>query len=598
MSRLSRARFVSLLSISILALLLVACSASTVEVKVPPTPTTAPLQQPAPAATASAGQKAAPSATAIARVVTARAAQKVETKGKYGGIALFSHRGDIGQPDAMYTGTISTHNPEHAIFGDGAIVKPCRENVFTICPGLASEWSSSSDFITWTFKIRDDVKWHDGTKLTASDIKFWMEVAINGYEDIRKPANWASRLGNVKSVEAPSDTSLIITLNGPSTFYLDSLGDGSNIMQHPKHLTEPELKKGNGTVGPDEIGWIGVGPFAFTEYRRGSVIKAEKFGDYWEKNGADQLPYLDGITWPIIGDTNTMTAAFRAGRIDMTARGGGFDLTPEQMTAIKNDMGEDKVYFVGWQAVAEGLTPNASVAPWDDVRVRKALFLWLDRDAGCIAVLGGNCAVTPLHALNSPWLNEDYLEWPGFNPATKEQDRAEAKRLLTEAGYPNGFKSVIMCRSAWIFFCEFGEQQMRGLLGDGNVSIDVVDDATRDDRICKGDFSINLHGGLGGDQFPETMQPSFSTTNECANVKSHDTHVDDLFAQLAVVPNMEERVRIAKEIERYVGPEKAYVSQFWKVLKNIGVRSYVKGFYAPSVGQNNNLDHATVWLDK
>ena len=139
---------------------------------------------------------------------------------------------------------------------------------------------------------------------------------------------------------------------------------------------------------------------------------------------------------------------------------------------------------------------------------------------------------------------------------------------------------------------------MRGLLGDGNVSIDVVDDATRDDRICKGDFSINLHGGLGGDQFPETMQPSFSTTNECANVKSHDTHIDDLFAQLAVVSTMEERIRIAREIERYVGPEKAYVSQFWKVLKNIAVRSYVKGFYAPSVGQNNNLDHATVWLDK
>ena len=155
-----------------------------------------------------------------------------------------------------------------------------------------------------------------------------------------------------------------------------------------------------------------------------------------------------------------------------------------------------------------------------------------------------------------------------------------------------------MCRSAWIFFCEFGEQQMRGLLGEGNTTIDVVDDATRDERLCNGDFEINLHGGLGGDQFPETLAPSLRTTNECADIKSHDTHIDDLFDQLEVVPNMEERIRIAKEIERYVGPEQAYVSQFWKVLKNIGVRSFVKGFYAPAVGQNNNLDHATVWLYK
>ncbi len=581
-------------------LLLAACS-STEDVTAPPTPTTAPVQQPLPGATAMPGAPAAPAATAMpGATATPRPTVAPADQAKFGGIALFSHRADPSSWDPMFSGTISLVNVIGGIYGDGNVVKPCREDVFSVCPGLASSWDVNNDFTEWTFTIRDNVVWHDGQPFTADDVKFWIELALNGAEPNRRSSGGISgRLSGVVSVEAPSNTTLKITLGSSQTFFLDSLGDGSGRIAHPKHLAQPEIDKGNATVAPPDMGYVGTGPFAFEQYRRGSVFRVRKFDRYWEQDELGrQLPYMDGIDFPIIGDTNTMTAAFRSGRIDKTARGGGFDLSPQQMEAILKDMGPEKVYFRGWQSTAEGLAPNSRKPPWDDVRVRKALFLWLDRDAGCIAVLGGNCTVVPLMPLNSPWLNPDFLEWPGFNPATKEQDRAEAKRLLADAGFPNGFKTVVMCRAAWVFFCEFGEQQLRGLLGEGNVSLDVVDDATRDERLCSGNFEVNLHGGLGGDQFPETIASSMITTNECANVKHDDTHVDDLFAKLSQVQTLEERIKVAREIERYVTLENAYFSQFWKPVKNIGIRTYVKGFFAPAVGQGNNLDHATIWLDK
>ena len=588
---------IPLLGIAAMVLALGACGSSD-EVDVGPTPTTAPIQQPAPAATAMPGAPAAPAATAMPGA-TAMPQPTAAPAGepKYGGILRMANRADPPRWDPMFSGTISLSHPLGPFSGDGNLIKPCREDVFTVCMGLASSLESNSDFTEWTFTIRDNVQWHDGTPFTAQDAKFWIDLALNGAGDARRPSTWIGDMGPISGVEVVGANQFRVTLSSSAPAWSSSFMRPNQRIVHPRHLMQPEIDKGNSNVSPDQVDYVATGPFKLTEYRKGSVIRHRKFEQYWEKDDQGrQLPYLDGIDMAIIGDANTMVAAFRAGRIDTTIKGGGFYLTPEQVDAVTKDIGDETI-FGSFANFVVGLTPNPAVPPWDDVRVRKALFLWFDQQASVQVNLSGAGSVDHLYPGNSPYANPDVLTWPGLNPDTKEQDRVEAKRLLAEAGFENGFETEFMCRSTWVFWCEFADQQLRGLLGDDNVSIKVVDTATRDELQCAHDYEIYMNGDLGL-AFPETYAASFDSDDQCVDVPHGDSHIDDLFAELFGAPNEEERIRIAREIERYEGLEMAYHVNMFRAQSTYAWRDYVKGIQVPGHGQQNNLDMATVWLDK
>jgi peptide/nickel transport system substrate-binding protein len=587
---------IPLLGIAGMVLALGACG-STEEVNVGPTPTTAAVQQPAPAATAAPGAPAAPAATAMPSA-TAMPQPTAAPAGepKYGGILRMANRADPPGWDPMFTGTISLSHPLGPFSGDGNLIKPCREDVFTLCMGLASSLEPTSDFSVWTFTIRDNVLWHDGTPFTAQDAKFWLDLALKGAGDARRKSNWIGSLGPITGVEVVGGNQLRVTLSASSPAWASSFMSPQHRVVHPRHLMQPEIDKGNATVSPDEVGYVTTGPYRLTDYRKGSVIRHRKFEQYWEKDDQGrQLPYLDGIDMAIIGDANTMVAAFRAGRIDVTIKGGGFYLTPEQQDAVTKDLGDEAVYG-SFENFVLGMTPNPAVPPWDDVRVRKALYLWYDQKSS-VEINVGKGSLGSLFPLTSPYANPDVLTWPGVNPETLEQDRVEAKRLLAEAGFPNGFKTTFMCRNTWVFWCEFADQQLKGLLGKDNVSIKVVDTATRDELQCAHDYEIYINGDLGL-AFPETYASSFDSDDQCVDVPHGDPKIDDLFDQLFAAPNEDERIRIAREIERYEGLEMAYHVQMFRASSTFGWREYVKGIQVPGHGQQNNLDVATVWLDK
>ena len=579
-------------------LLILSACGSTETVDVGPTPTTAAALQPEPAATAMSGESAAPAATAIPGATAMPRATAVPAGApKYGGIIRMANRADPPRWDPMFSGTISLSHPLGPFSGDGNLIKPCREDVFTLCMGLASSLEPNSDFSVWTFTIRDNVLWHDGTTFTAQDAEFWLDLALNGAGDARRSSNWTGDMGPIATFEVVGSNQFRVNLSTPAPAWASSFMRPNHRIVHPRHLMQPEIDKGNANVSPDQVDYVATGPYKLTEYRKGSVIRHRKFDQYWEKDDQGrQLPYLDGIDMAIIGDANTMVAAFRAGRIDVTAKGGGFYLTPEQVDAVTRDMGDEAI-FGSFANFVIGITPNPKRAPWGDVRVRKALFLWFDQQASVQVNLSGAGTVDHLFPGNSPYANPDVLTWPGMNPDTKEQDRVEAKRLLDEAGFPNGFKVEFMCRDTWSFWCEFADQQLRGLLGNDNVSIKVVDTATRDELQCAQDYDIYMNGDLGL-AFPETYAASFDSSNQCADVPHGDSHIDDLFGQLFAAPNEEERIRIAREIERYEGLEMAYHVNMFRALSTYGWRDFVKGIQVPGHGQQNTLDMATVWLDK
>ncbi len=518
---------------------------------------------------------------------------------QYGGIAVIAHRGDPVQAwDPTRTTTVTVVHPAGTIWDNGNLVRTCLEDVYQRCPGLATEWETNDDFTEWTFTIRDGVSWHDGTPFTAEHAKFWFDLSFFPPEG-RQVTRHRAKLTNPEKVEVLSDGRLKITLVDSSPNWVVFLGQPFLHMgAHPPHLTQAEIAKGNVKVAPVETGLVGLGPYTFLEHKKGSVISVRRFDNYWDKDSKGlQLPYLDGIDFPIIPDMDAMAAAFRVGRLDGGIRGNF--LLPELKERIEAKYGDD-VWFIGdgrpgyrtigFNTLREG--------PWQDVRVRRAVSLWLDRQAGSNATRPGGEPRGLFHP-DSPWANPDFRTWPGFNPATRDADRAEAKRLLAEAGYADGFPASFLCRSVnWVPECEFFSEQLRTLGID--VVIDMRGIADYEQAGCAGDYDLRIGGGGISAPFPESAYDPTSSVdiNPCATTKHRDPKIDSIFQELFRTTSFDKRLELARELERYLVLEQVYLVTSWTQVYWQPFRGYVHGVLDPGEEPCNYCAYSTVWMDK
>ena len=312
------------------------------------------------------------------------------------------------------------------------------------------------------------------------------------------------------------------------------------------------------------------------------------------------LPYLDGVDYAIIADARAMDAAFRTGRLDTGSRGGGFWLTPDRKAGYVRDLG-DKVWFAQIMATRQHLTFNTlRKNAFQDVRVRKAIQLWMDKSLSNDVVLGEGFGFLfgifpPNSAFATP--TDELLTWPGWSKTTREADKAEALRLLNEAGYGSGFEFQLLCRRGHVDKCEFVQGHLReiGII----VNLDVVDDATNNVRRLGLDFDAQLAGATY-DFTPEALEQTISrhSVSPNASPKHEDARIDEFYQRLASARNLEERGQIGREIEQYVLRDQAYMVPLWGLMAQVAFRSYVKGVIPPAFGGHDNFDWAATWLDK
>ena len=590
------------LYVAALALILIAAFACSSD---PPTstPTSAPTAMPATAApTAMPGSTAMP---ATAMPATAMPTAMPGEMPKSGGILRLAHREDpVLEWDPSRTRSISLFQVASSVFGGGNLVRPCRENSFEVCPYAAESWESNGDNTVWTFTVRDDILWHDGEPFTLDDVEFWLELSVFGLKEgdnERLPNRFLSAdLSGLETIEKLDGNRIRLNFSEEKPHLVAQLARPHFAIAYPKHLMQPEIDNGNITVSPLDVGVVGIGPFMLDNVQKGSVVQVRRFDSYFETDDHGQrLPYLDGIDFFITMNPDAMDAAFLSGRVDGGARGPGFNLSKERAEVYEGDLGDDvqfvRVGFYGW-----GFDFNTvHESPVQDVRVRRAMALWINKQDAIDAVLGGFGEKFTLLDSGNPYTNPDFETWLIYDDSRREEARAEAKRLLAEAGYADGLTLKENCWTVAQQSCEYIQAQLAEL----GITMDfkIVDTPGYSATSVTLDNDTNSASGWpSGNAIPEMIRQDLApySTNPGASFQHEDPRIEEYFGQLEAAGTLDERIRIFREMEEYIIREQVYRVSLYGETAVTPYRSYVKGYQPPAGNVNVNYDHATTWLDK
>jgi len=227
-------------------------------------------------------------------------------------------------------------------------------------PGVAKSWDINKDGTVWTFHLRNDVKWHDGNALTCADFKATYDFMVDPGEYGPPGASYVKPF--VDTTACPDPYTLVLNLKGPAAALLLNLAY-SWVTIYPAH------KMG-------DVEWfvennLGSGPFIFQNDKRDIGIRYEtaRNPNYWDEG----LPYLDGVRSFIIEDAGSQLAAFETKRIDT---GGGTPTQQAELMARYDGQMELVKFPAGGHSY---ILWNVRKPPFDDPKVRKAMYLWMDR---------------------------------------------------------------------------------------------------------------------------------------------------------------------------------------------------------------------------
>jgi peptide/nickel transport system substrate-binding protein len=343
-----------------------------------------------------------------------------------------------------------------------------------VTPWLADQFEQP-DKTTYTFTIRRGVKFHNGDGLTAQDVVFT-------YGRIRDPATKANPnvrmyLDSVDKVEAPDDFTVRLTTKQPNPDFLPGIS-GRNV----PIVCQKYVESGADITKTEN----GTGPFKLASYQKDSTALATRFADSWLTLG----PYLDGIKIVLKTDDSTASAAFTAGEADFVSLHDRKEADPVLRATPKAQSEEFPVEEI------HGVVFNQTKAPFSDMRVRKAIHLVIDRQAADKAVNFGDGLIGgPIVVVGKTgWgIQPDELKTLAGYKQPKDQDVAEAKRLMQEAGFGGGFKTTLgfsNTNASAPAYAQVVQQQVKQLSID--VDLLSLDNANFTQRRVKPDYDLMI----------------------------------------------------------------------------------------------------------
>jgi peptide/nickel transport system substrate-binding protein len=289
-----------------------------------------------------------------------------------------------------------------------------------IQPSLAQSWEISPDGLTYVFHLRKDVKWHNGRQFVASDVVYWYERVLDQKINTQQRPKYLV----IQSADILDDYTVKFNLSQP---WSDLLAEMATF--RPGAIPNKETVDQFGDLKTHAVG---TGPYKVVEFKAGDFIRYRRNEDYWGKK-----PYIDEIVLKVMVQEAQRIAALRTGQIHLGLLSpvGARTLANETNVSVRTSpLGVVRMVWLGTEA-----------KPLNDQRVRKALDMAIDRQELIQKVMLGQAVLSgPTPTGHGNWsLPEDKL--PAYY---RKVDIAGAKQLLAEAGYPNGFKTMIRTSSA------------------------------------------------------------------------------------------------------------------------------------------------------
>ncbi len=441
-------------------------------------------------------------------------------------------------------------------------------------PNLAESWTVSPDGLEYTFTLRRDATFHDGSAVDATDVKYTIDRILN--PATRSPQ--ASFLAPVREVAIVNPFVVKITLRQASASFLSLLaGPGRGIV--PLNFEDK--------VGDPRVKTMGSGPFQLAEFSTSSV-RLTRYDRYWRKGeGGTRLPYLDAVTYRVIPDPATLRAAIRAGELDLIV-GFGVDLT-----AAKTLGGVPDLQVLSARDLSYSLLGIQNERPpFNDVRVRQALSMAVDRNALIQVVYSGRgTPAGPIPPSLADWKPIPANQLPNYRP-----DPARSRRLLAEAGHPQGV-AIKMMPIATVPEAVQMAQVLREQLAPAGFSVEIeqVDFATFLARWRGSQFDtfVSLNGGSID---PDVHLYRHIYSSGSTNVfKFKDAAVDQLLDQARVTADPAKRLQLYTQLQRSIAERVPFLFLAYADLYAV-TRTRVNGFVLSTTRSMVPLEET--WLSR
>ena len=506
-----------------------------------------------------------------------------QDKPRYGGELVLAVPSEPPSYDGHREETFGVIHPLAPHYNTLLRVDPSDKTGTKLVADLAESWSMAKDGRTYTFKLRRGVKFHDGSEMTSKDVKASYDKIIFPPQGVA-----SDRQGQylvVEAVQAPDPYTVVFRLKWPAASFLASVGSPWNWIFKADILAK-DMRWYEKNV-------MGTGPFTFVEHVKGSHWVGKKNPNYWDKG----KPYLDGYRAIFIRDSAAQVAAVRGERAHIQFRG----FSPAERDGLVQALGPKiTVQESAWDC-ALLVAMNHDKKPFDDKRVRRALSLALDRYQGSqalskIAIVKEVAGVqVPGTPFATPPAELEKLAGYGRDIA---KSRAEARRLLKEAGVPDGFAFTFKNRGIPMPYEPVGvwlidQWRQVGL----NVTQEVIEAAKYYAELRGGNFDVAMDFQCGYIVEPDLDIYKFQSKEiSPANYSRYtDKVLDELFVKQGRAGDAEERKKYIREFERRLLDDEVhyfYTLQWHRIIPH---NSKVKGWtITPSHYLNQQLD--AVWL--
>ncbi len=502
-----------------------------------------------------------------------------DEKPQYGGILKVALSGDPPSLDMHQESTFKAKIPMSPCYNTLVVYDP--HDYPNIIGDLAKSWVISDDGMTYTFTLHQGVKFHDGSERTSADVKASWDHFVFPPEGAVSPRR--SYYQALERVEAPAPYTVVFHLKYPSASFL-------SMMAYPHAFIFSK------TYLDQDTHWykknvMGTGPFKLKKYVRGSYLELERNPNYFKPG----LPYMDGIKYFMIKDLSAQAKSVRTGRTDVELRG----FPPAEVEAIKKQMGDKAVVTYPKALIHWGVGFNVEQKPFNDTRVRKAMAFALNRYemAQVLGPLTGLETVGSIMHPDTEWAlsPEDVQQLPGFGK-DHEANLKEAKRLLAEAGYPNGFKTVLLNRAVKLPYIDFGiylisSWKKVGIEAEHRLEESATWFKSRRNR----DFSVIVdpYGSSGGGD-PDQMLTKFISSGSSNWSRIRVPEFDKLFEQQKVERDKSKRIALVQKMQRVLLREAWWLPALW--WTRIEVRSARIRNYEPHHSHHMNRRFEDMWL--